>query len=180
MMVLAACADDDPDTTEATDTAPSSTAAANSEPRSTTTTAPSTTSTTTAPAPSRVVDAVELPGTVLDAVNFAPAGPYGAGVRTLEGADDLVVEVWYPTTEIGDGETYSLGEWTPELVVALLGDRLPEQLTLAVRDAEPADDGRFPVAVFSHGAGSFRTQSAEIATLLTVSALATRHPRWWT
>ncbi len=171
-MILAACADDDDATTEATDAAtatsgdvPETTAAPATEaPAAGAPTTASTTTTTAAP-PIEVEEIV-LPEEVAAAVNFAPMGPYGAGVVTIETAAGLVVEVWYPTTETGDGETYSLGEWSPQIVVSILGDRLPEQLTLAVRDADPADDGRFPLAVFSHGFGSFRTQSAEIATSL--------------
>ncbi|MEO1064023.1 MAG: hypothetical protein AAFZ07_21595 [Actinomycetota bacterium] len=166
-MVLTACADDDGPATEATEDAPATTAAtpASTPTSPATTAAPTTTTTTTTAAPPVEAEEIELPDDVVSAVNFAPMGPFAAGVTTLEAADGLVVEVWYPTTETGDGETYSLGEWSPELVVAILGDRLPEQLTLAVRDAAPAS-GRFPLAVFSHGFGSFRTQSAEIATSL--------------
>lgn len=171
-MLLGACADDDGPTTEATDGATATSAAppeTASEPpadASPTTDASTTTAAPTTTAAEVVVEEIVLPAEVTDPVNFAPMGPYGSGVITIETTDGLIVEVWYPTTETGDGETYSLGEWSPQLVVSILGDRLPEQLTLAVRDAAPADDGRFPLAVFSHGFGSFRTQSAEIATSL--------------
>lgn len=164
-MILAACADDDEATTEANDgAATTSEVAAETTQAPVVTAAPTTAAPTTTEAPERDVEEIVLPVAVEDATNFAPMGPYGAGVTTIETADGLVVEVWYPTTETGDGEIYSLAEWSPQLVVAVLGDRLPEQHTVAVRDAVPADDGRFPIAVFSHGFGSFRTQSAEIAS----------------
>ncbi|MEM9038091.1 MAG: hypothetical protein AAGD18_26115 [Actinomycetota bacterium] len=179
--LLAACADDDGSSTEATDDPPATTAAADdtvapaATPAPTTAApaiaAPATAAPTTAATPTTAAvpsDEIELPAEIVDAVQFSVAGPYRAGVRTLETADGTPVEVWYPidaATE-GEGEVYSLAEWTPELVVAFIGeDRIPEVLSSAVRDAEPID-GRFPVAVFSHGFGGFRVQSAEITASL--------------
>jgi len=92
------------------------------------------------------------------------------GVTTVE-HDGITMEVWYPAPDAvagQGGEAVDVREFVPAEVTDLLGDvELPLIETVAVRDAplrEPVEP--YPVVVFSHGFGGFRTQSVEVTVHL--------------
>ncbi len=92
------------------------------------------------------------------------------GVQTLQ-TGGVTFEVWYPAPDDARGQagdTVDLSEFVPDNVDALLGGvTLPSITSTAVRDAElRAPEEPYPVVVFSHGFGGFRTQSVDITTHL--------------
>jgi predicted dienelactone hydrolase len=95
---------------------------------------------------------------------FVPTGPYGVGETTLHLASNgAPVEVWYPAdadTTHGSEATINLKDYLPPAVLALVKD-FPDviQKTGGIRGLIVAQ-GRFPLVVFSHGYGGFRTQSS--------------------
>lgn len=113
-----------------------------------------------------------------------PAAPgVPVGVRTLETAG-VTFEVWYPAPDAAagrPGDTIDLSEFVPANVDERLGGvTLPTLVSTAVRDADlRAPESPYPVIVFSHGFGGFRTQSVSITTHLASRGyvvLAADHP----
>ena len=105
----------------------------------------------------------------LDRPVFATAGPYAAGVTTLE-LSDRKVEVWYPVprwrTHGRTPDTYYIRDFLPAALQAIIPPAInPPFETDAYRDLRPAY-GRFPLVVFSHGAVSFRLQSTFLTSHL--------------
>lgn len=82
-------------------------------------------------------------------------GPYGVGHLTIEVPHPdrpervLPVDIWYPA------EDDPAAPRTDHLLVGDIG----LDADLAVTDAPVADDGPYPLVVFSHGNGGVRTQS---------------------
>ena len=114
----------------------------------------------------RIVVAVALGGV---AVSCGPresvepvtqGGDRPVGVATIQVNDYIQAEVWYPAVPGSEGsETYDVKTFTPYIVQTMLTGDAPSTYTYAAtRDAEPAS-GKFPVVLFSHGFGGFRTQS---------------------
>jgi dienelactone hydrolase len=91
-------------------------------------------------------------------------GPWTVGVRTVE-VEGLDVEVWYPAGRFSESTRrpvmYDLREYLPTADRARISDEdAPWQPCDCYRDV-PADlaHGPYPVVVFLHAKGGFRTQS---------------------
>lgn len=93
-------------------------------------------------------------------------GPAPVGVRTYEFVDPirerkLPVECWYPATDSYKGK--DLDKETQDKY--LLMPAFPRMRQAAVRDAE-ANDGIFPLVIFSHGFAGHRRQTTHFCTHL--------------
>jgi dienelactone hydrolase len=92
------------------------------------------------------------------------------GVRTIV-TEDNTFEVYYPATDAtadDEPESLSLSDFAGAPFMAEIGDpELPPLMTPAVRDA-PVRRGAdvYPVVLFSHGFGGFRSQSFSITSHL--------------
>jgi dienelactone hydrolase len=155
-LVLAACSDDG-DSSTADDTTPTVESSESSEstaPATTTTSSTTTTTSTTVPAP--LVTPAEL----------AEPGPYAVGVTTRALPEGNAVEIWYPADETtaGGTDTYDVRQFLPEGIAALVPPEISDTFTIeATRDGAPAEDGPFPIVLFSHGSTSYRLQSSALA-----------------
>lgn len=92
------------------------------------------------------------------------------GVRTITDGRQ-VYEVWYPAADVhadDPGDEIQLRDLLPpEMVERIPEIVVPPIVTRAVRDAEPRlTEERWPVVLFSHGFGAFRTQSPDLTTHL--------------
>lgn len=127
-----------------------------------------TTTTTTLPTGVPRVDAGP------DDAAFAAPGPYEVGVTTLQ-LPDRSVEVWYPaasgsTDEMKPASYSQLDALPPELAAAapaLLPADVPAsvldvEMTDTYRDVPGAEDGPFPLVLFSHGFGSYRLDASAL------------------
>lgn len=102
---------------------------------------------------------------------YATAGPYAAGVTTVEITPGRRAEVWYPAHPDDaagvDRDVYRIKQFlSPFLQFLLPTDVDPPFETDAFRDIPVAGGGPFPVVLFSHGASSFRLQSTFLTTHL--------------
>ena len=94
-------------------------------------------------------------------------GPFPAGVRTLQLADEarggrlLPVEIWYPAGDAHAGQ--DVAEGTRDHYELVPG--FPPMPQDAVRDAAPRP-GRWPLVAFSHGYTGHRRQSTFLCTHL--------------
>ena len=101
-----------------------------------------------------------------DDAAFVERGPFDVGVRTLQ-LDGRKAEVFYPSAEPpGPGHAKVAYDLRDGLSEALLGV-VPESLIIpievdAYRDLPVSDDGPFPVVLFSHGKGGWRTVNATL------------------
>lgn len=104
----------------------------------------------------------------------APDDPAARGVPVgvqTHVVGDVTVEVWYPSPDATAGqptEAIALADFVPPAVSDVLGDvELGTWDSGAVRDAPVRDAGEpYPVVVFSHGFGAFRTQSTDLTVHL--------------
>jgi predicted dienelactone hydrolase len=113
----------------------------------------------------------ETTTTVVEAAGdaFSELGPHPVGVTTLTLASGPEVEVWYPAAEDGGGTvTYDARDFVPESIEALLTADIPAGHTIdADRDLPgAAEDGPYPVVLFSHGFSGFRLQSTFLTSHL--------------
>jgi predicted dienelactone hydrolase len=100
---------------------------------------------------------------------YAEPGEHPVGVTTLTLPSGPEVEVWYPAAEDGGGTvTYDARDFVPESIRALLTADIPAGHTIdADRDLPgAADEGPFPVVLFSHGFSGFRLQSTFLTSHL--------------
>ena len=133
---------------------------------STTTTSDATTSTTEPPTTTEATTTTTEAPPSLDAADLAEVGPYPVGVTSRELPTGNLVEVWYPAGPDAEGQTdtYAVRDFTPELMRELVPEETNDRVTVAAgRDASAAEDGPFPLVLFSHGSTSFRFQSTNLA-----------------
>jgi predicted dienelactone hydrolase len=103
---------------------------------------------------------------------YAVHGPYAVGVRTLTlGESKKAMEVWYPAAPADaagkSADVYDLRDWlTPELAAKIDDARAPSFVTDAYRELPVSGAERFPVVLFSHGLGGYRSQSSRIMSHL--------------
>jgi len=100
---------------------------------------------------------------------YAKAGPYVAGVTTLD-LGDRKVEVWYPADKAAakgkPHDVYNLRDWLPPAIKAKVPVETAPYTTNAFRDIKASRKGPFPLVLFSHGYTSFRDQSTFLTTHL--------------
>lgn len=101
---------------------------------------------------------------------YAEAGPYAAGVTTLD-LDGRFVEVWYPADPDGvagiEPAVFQIRDVVPPELAALVPDELnPRYPTDGYPEAPPAADGPFPVAALSHGFAGWPTMYQFLGTHL--------------
>lgn len=111
-----------------------------------------------------------VPQVALGPKAFVQKGPFGVGVATLKlpaakgGAD---VKVWYPVNRdetYGTQASYDVRDLLPKAVLAILKNDTHVTYPLGGIEGLPVADGRFPVALFSHGFSGFNTQSSELTS----------------
>lgn len=105
---------------------------------------------------------------------------YDVGVATVMINEFITAEVWYPAVDGADAtETYDVRDFAPFIIQSMLTGDAPSTYSYnATRDAEVVN-GRFPVVLFSHGFGGFRTQSTFLTSFLAskgMIVIAPSHP----
>ncbi len=124
-------------------------------------------STTTAAGGSSTTEAADLGAEAA----YADDGPHQVGTTSFALDDGRRVVSWYPAAESAADqptETFDIASLlSPELQGQIPAEKRPVYEIAAHPGAEPADDGPFPVVVFSHGFAGFPEQSADLVTHLT-------------
>jgi dienelactone hydrolase len=150
LLVAAACSNsgDSQSSTAPADTEVTSVAPSTEPTAPATTAAPDTAAPTT---PATVPADVEL---------FLERGPYAVGVITVE-LGDRSADVYYPVKSADAAgkptDSYSTRSLFPESFAALVPPALDGTFDVgAVRDVPAADDGPFPLVIYSHGYGGYR------------------------
>ena len=110
----------------------------------------------------------------------SPSSDQPVGVATVMINDFIPAEVWYPAVAGPEAtESYDVRDFTPFALRAMLtGDAPSTYSYAATRDADVAS-GKFPVVLFSHGFGGFRTQSTFLTSYLAsqgMVVIAPDHP----
>lgn len=150
LLMVAACSDSGDSTSS---TAPTDTEVTSVTP-STEPTAPATDARPDSAAPT-------APGTVpADVELFLERGPYAVGVITIN-LGDRSADVYYPVKPADAAgkptDSYSTRSLFPESFAALVPPALDGTFDVgAVRDLPAADDGPFPLVIYSHGYGGYR------------------------
>ncbi|CAN5912406.1 hypothetical protein BH23ACT2_BH23ACT2_09900 [soil metagenome] len=97
-------------------------------------------------------------------------GPHEVGTTTVALDDGRRVVVWYPAAESAADQptlTFDIASLlSPELQDEIPAELRPEYAVDAHPGADPADDGPFPVVLFSHGFAGFPEQSVDLTTHL--------------
>ncbi len=106
-----------------------------------------------------------------DVAAYSTRGPNDVGVLTVEIEPGRQAEVWYPapagSATGGTPEKYDVRNFLAPSLNALLPPGVTaEFVTDAVRGLPVAPGGPYPLALFSHGAASYRLQSTVLTTHL--------------
>lgn len=109
-----------------------------------------------------------------------PGSDFPVGVATVMINEFVPAEVWYPAVAGAEAtETYDVRDFAPFALRSMLtGDAPSTYSYAATRDAAVAN-GKFPVVLFSHGFGGFRTQSTFLTSYLAsqgMIVIAPDHP----
>jgi hypothetical protein len=111
-------------------------------------------------------------------------GAWTVGARTVK-IKGLTVEVWYPAQDnaslMAAPKSYDMRLWLPSKEQNKIpADKVPEQTCDCYADLPfDADHGPYPVVLFAHGTGAFRTQTLSLMTHLASRGfvvLAADHP----
>ncbi|NLA34822.1 MAG: hypothetical protein GX868_03930 [Actinobacteria bacterium] len=102
---------------------------------------------------------------------FAERGPYSVGTMSLTLGDGRRAVVWYPAAPTPDAESATENFDIAALLSAELQSKIPDSDRPrypigATSGAAAADDGPYPVVLFSHGYAGFPEQSADLVTHL--------------
>ncbi|HRW38415.1 MAG: alpha/beta hydrolase [Acidimicrobiales bacterium] len=101
---------------------------------------------------------------------YAARGPHEVGVHSFALDDGRRVVSWYPAAASAadqPDEVFDIASLlSPELQSQVPAELRPQYEIAAHPGAEPADDGPFPVVLFSHGFAGFPEQSADLVTHL--------------
>ena len=102
------------------------------------------------------------------AAPYANAGPFAAGVTTVQ-IEGVPTEIWYPANKADvEGRLkaqYDLRQWLGDSI-PINEEDAPVFVMDAYRDVPVAESQAYPVVLFSHGLGSFRTQSSFLTSHL--------------
>jgi len=114
----------------------------------------------------------------MGAAPYANPGPYTVGVTTIS-VGSTQFEIWYPTTSEAvkdhEADVYDLREWLESDIVIDEKDA-PVFITNAYRDVPIASETSFPLVLYSHGLGSYRSQSTFLMTHLASWGLVVAAP----
>jgi dienelactone hydrolase len=108
--------------------------------------------------------------TCAGAAPYTARGAYASGVTTID-VEGVPVEIWYPVdrsaVEGRARDRYDMRVWLPEEARAKIPDEAaPLHEVDAYRDVAPSTAGTYPLVLFSHGLGGYRSQASFVATHL--------------
>jgi predicted dienelactone hydrolase len=125
---------------------------------------------TETPPPGEEQPADEEPEVAPDQAAYEADGPYEVGTTTVALDDGRRVVVWYPADDSAADQptlTFDIASLlSPDLQDQIPAELRPEYPVDAHPGADPAEDGPFPVVLFSHGFAGFPEQSVDLTTHL--------------
>jgi dienelactone hydrolase len=105
---------------------------------------------------------------------------FPVGVSTVMINEFISAEVWYPAAAASnDTETYDVRDFAPFAIRSMLTGDAPSTFAYAASRDSAVASGKFPVVLFSHGFGGFRSQSTFLTAHLAsrgMIVIAPDHP----